>query len=120
MHQIVLIVLDFENDGKYDSYIKEIQDKLLDYRVLTDSLCSSLGKRLYYFEKLGVPMCIIIGPQELKERLVSVKMRIFEDKKVVSIENLIQEILKLKELYISELLQRSSNFSKKLIKFTED
>jgi prolyl-tRNA synthetase len=93
--QLVIIPIpykDFEID--IENYCKEIFDKLKnDYRITIDDRKDVRpGEKFYYWELLGVPIRIEIGPSEVKERTVTLVRRDNLNRKNVSIENLQCEI----------------------------
>jgi prolyl-tRNA synthetase len=116
--QIVVIPIPykgFEND--IENYCVEIFNKLKnDYRITIDDRKDVRpGEKFYYWELLGVPIRIEIGPSEVKERTATLVRRDNLNKKNVPIENLQYEINSLLKDLDNNLRSKSRKFLENLI-----
>ncbi|MEM2415766.1 MAG: proline--tRNA ligase [Nitrososphaerota archaeon] len=116
--QLVIIPIPykgFEND--IENYCIEIFNKLKDdYRVTIDNRKDVRpGEKFYYWELLGVPIRIEIGPSEVKEKTVTLVRRDNLNRKNVSIENLQYEINSLLNDLDNNLRSKSKKILENLI-----
>ncbi|WP_245529175.1 aminoacyl--tRNA ligase-related protein [Candidatus Mycoplasma haematominutum] len=113
--QIAILFLNecsLEDIEEVSNYLKK---KLDSYRLYWDKSTASFGKKINKAEKLGIPLIFVIGTEELKNKHIVIKSRLSKEKQKVLLEDIDLEVIKQKELYKKELLQRSKNFSDNLI-----
>ncbi|MEM3407159.1 MAG: proline--tRNA ligase [Nitrososphaerota archaeon] len=116
--QLVIIPIpykDFEND--IEEYCKEIFNMLKNnYRITIDDRKDIRpGEKFYYWELLGVPIRIEIGPLEVKERTVTLVRRDNLNRKNVPIEKLQYEIKSLFNEIDNNLKSKSNKILEDLI-----
>lgn len=116
--QLVIIPIpykDIEND--IEKYCKEIFNKLKDnYRVVYDNRKDVRpGEKFYYWELLGVPIRIEIGPLEIKERTATLVRRDNLNRTNVSIKDLQFKINSLFNEFDNNLKVKSKKILESLI-----
>lgn len=119
--QIVVVVFGDLNKEDSEKYLFTLCEKLNNYRfTIIETLSGSLGQTMYRLERLGIPLVIIVGQQEVENARVTLKVRIFEEKIRCNLFELKQEVSQIKKNYTKELLDRSSqHFSSFVVKTRE-
>tara|TARA_Y100000034_G_scaffold79823_1_gene95793 strand:- start:4928 stop:6409 length:1482 start_codon:yes stop_codon:yes gene_type:complete len=98
--QIVIIPITFTNKKNKSKQVikkcKEIESQLkkLNYKAKFDESGESPGFKYNKWELLGVPLRIEIGPNEIKNKKLSIVLRTEKEKKQILISDLLKEIKK--------------------------
>jgi prolyl-tRNA synthetase len=117
--QIVVIpILKAGNEDAIIEKSKIITQNLskLGFRTMLDDSDERPGEKYYKWEMLGVPVRIEIGEEEVKKGFVTVFRRDLRSRKKVKDEDVIDNILTLKDLIIKELEKRAwNNFNSSIL-----
>ncbi|ADX97562.1 aminoacyl--tRNA ligase-related protein [Mycoplasma suis] len=113
---IAILLLGENRDEETISYISSIREKLCNYRLHIDDSYSSFGKKINKVERLGIPVSLIIGQQEIKNKKITIKSRLSESKYECDLSNLENEISRFSKEYDQKLRERSENKKLSLIK----
>ncbi|AGX88804.1 aminoacyl--tRNA ligase-related protein [Mycoplasma parvum] len=110
----VLILQGYSDEDK--NLLSAIEERLNKYRIYWDDSAASLGKKLIKVEQLGIPLTLIIGVNELKNKKILLKSRLNSEKYEIDLSKLESEIESFSKKYQSELFERSKNKKLNLIK----
>lgn len=115
--QIVVVV--FSDLYGADNYLSILKQELSGYRFTIETT-SSLGKTMFRLEKLGIPLVIIVGKQEIEQSEVTLKSRVFKDQFSCKLSDLKREVHGYKKRQNKELLNRSSEHNSNFVVKTRD
>ncbi len=116
--QIVIIPILFKGQEKeVMDYSRSIFNELKDNwrTVLDDREDITPGEKFYYWEMMGVPVRVEIGPKEILEEKVTLNRRDTLERIQCSRSNLVEEVKKLMENLMQNLRERSERMLYKLI-----
>ncbi|MBS7640456.1 MAG: proline--tRNA ligase [Candidatus Bathyarchaeia archaeon] len=100
------------------SYAREVYEmiKREGIRVhLDDSEDKTPGEKYYYWEKLGVPIRVEVGPKDQRERKVTIVDRISFRRRVIDLEETVKTIKSMFDEIIEALKERSERTLKEFI-----
>jgi len=82
---------------KFHDYAKEVNSKLIDNNIKTviDDRSESLGYRIRDNQKQKVPVMLILGEKEEKDKLISVRWRDGKQENGIKIEDFLEKIFKI-------------------------
>ncbi|WP_033160268.1 proline--tRNA ligase [Mycoplasmoides alvi] len=116
--QIMILTLFGNKNSEVVNFANELFNSLKQkYRVDVDFSDNSLGYKINQQEIYGVPLLIIVGPNELNNKTVLLKWRNSSDKEIVSINNISQKILNNISVYNNSLYAKvSSRYQNQIVK----
>lgn len=100
------------------SYAREVYEiiKRGGLRVhLDDSEDKTPGEKYYYWEKLGVPVRVEVGPKDQRERKVTIVDRVSFRRRVIELEEAVKTIKSIFDEIIEALKERSERTLKEFI-----
>ena len=104
--QIIIIPVAQHKPGVLEK-AAEIRDRLKAYRVKIDDSDQSTGWKFSQYEMKGVPVRLEIGPRDIESGNCVLVSRVTRDKKVVSLDNLENEIADMLKQVHDELVARA-------------
>jgi prolyl-tRNA synthetase len=110
--QVVIIPIQYKKvECKIETYTKKVYEKIkkAGIRVHIDSEEKTPGEKFYFWEMLGIPIRVEIGPRDLKEGQVTISERVSLKRSVVSLERMVPEIKKLFNATLKTLSERSQS-----------
>lgn len=80
-----------------DNFCSNIYNSLLNagVEILYSDIKESLGKKLNSMDLLGLPYCVIVGPRDLKEGFVEIKVRKTAERIKVSVDSVVDKLISL-------------------------
>lgn len=108
--QVVVVPIPYkETESEVKAYAKTVYDAVekAGFRAKLDDREKTPGEKFYYWEMLGVPVRIEVGPRDLKERDVTISERASLKRSVINFDKAVSTI---KEMFdsITESLRRRS------------
>lgn len=121
-NKIVIVPLFFKGEEKeVIEYSKKIRIKLKKFKpILDDRKDVSPGRKFFEYELKGIPLRIEIGPNEVKEKKLTLKSRVEKDKVQVSEKDLDKKTKEILESIQKTLYERARKLLEKNQKTTQD
>jgi len=116
--QVVIVPITYK--GKEAAVLqrsKEVLEilKAQGLRVYFDDREDTPGSKYYYWELKGVPVRIEIGPRDVENDQVVIVLRTNREKRVVSIQNVVDEVKKALKDVEDHLLKRHEELTKEIL-----
>ncbi len=110
---VIVPIYDGENNEKIDLFAKKIIEVLKEKNisVFYDISEETPGFKFNKWELKGAPFRLEIGKKEIEEKKITFFRRDIREKSSLSLENLLENLKKLEEEYLSNLLEKSRNFT---------
>ncbi|MEM2889361.1 MAG: proline--tRNA ligase [Candidatus Bathyarchaeia archaeon] len=108
--QVVVVPIPYkEKEGEVNAYAKMVFEavKKAGFRVKLDDSEKTPGEKFYYWEMLGVPVRVEVGPRDLKERKVTIAERASLKRSVVDFDEAASAIKETFNSITESLLRRS-------------
>lgn len=117
-YQIAILGINCDKDHNVSTMIDNLSTKLsISYRIKIDKSNKGLGYKLSQQEVLGVPISIIIGPQDLAKKQVMIFRRDTSSKEFIAIDKLEKHLVELIKQYQNNLLSKAQdNLNKHIYK----
>lgn len=121
-NQVVIVPLLFK--GKEEKVLEKAQEIFMELKkyepMLDDRTEVSAGWKFNEWELKGVPIRIEVGPKDIENKSVVVKVRIEDEKRIVKMKDLKEEISKLLDEMQEKLLKDASKILYDSLVETED
>ena len=113
--QVAIIPIAQHKEGVLEK-AGEVRDILANnYRVKLDDSDNSTGWKFSQYEMKGVPLRLELGPRDIENNCCVLVSRVTREKKIVSLDNIAEEVEKALEAVHNELYERAlNNLSEKM------
>jgi len=110
---VIVPIYDGENNEKIDLFAKKIIETLKEKNisVFYDTSEETPGFKFNKWELKGAPFRLELGKKEIEEKKITFFRRDTREKISLSLENLLENLKKIEEEYLSHLLEKSKNFT---------
>ncbi|RJS85954.1 proline--tRNA ligase [Candidatus Bathyarchaeota archaeon] len=122
--QVIVIPIPYKGyDEAVREYSRDVYRRIKDAGIrvkIDESEKMQPGEKFYYWEMFGVPVRVEVGPQDLKERKVTLSERVNLRRTKVNVDNVVEAI---KDLFVKidkELAERSEAKLNEMIIDVED
>jgi prolyl-tRNA synthetase len=108
--QVVVVPIPYkESEGKVEAYAKEVYEsiKKAGFRVHLDDGEKTPGEKFYYWEMLGVPVRVEVGPRDLKEKRVTISERVSLKRSSVDFNKTVSAIKGMFNVLMENLQEKS-------------
>ncbi|HIE14368.1 TPA: proline--tRNA ligase [Candidatus Bathyarchaeota archaeon] len=117
--QVIVVPIPYKGvEEEVKEYSRNVYRMIRDAKIrveIDESDKMQPGEKFYYWEMLGIPVRVEIGPQDLRERKVTLSERVNLKRSRVKVDDVIQAVRSLFDKIGRELAERSSSSLKKMI-----
>ncbi|KUO42362.1 MAG: proline--tRNA ligase [Hadesarchaea archaeon YNP_N21] len=116
--QVVIVPIPFKGEeGTIQEFAKNVLSELLamGIRAHLDDRDIRPGEKFYYWERRGVPLRVEIGPEEVKDKSLTIARRDTGERELIALEGLETRIRQLLEGVNKNLCRRSREFFEGMI-----
>ncbi len=92
-----ILVTVFDNESMSASFRLAAELRQLGFSVACYPECAKLGKQFKYGDRMGIPLAIVLGPDEIARNQVSIKKLVSGDQVTVDIQGLETTLLRMLE-----------------------
>jgi prolyl-tRNA synthetase len=108
--QVVVVPIPYRKlEGNVEKYARQVYEKIRDagLRVCLDDGDKTPGEKYYFWEMLGVPVRVEVGPRDLKEKHVTILGRDTLERSTVAFDEVVLAIKRTFESLMENLQNRS-------------